>query len=289
MTSRSCRHASAAALAAALAVQVVALAAQSTPREQAPVDVTGYWVSIVTEDWHERMVTPRHGDYASLPLSDAGKRAADAWDPAKATPADACKPFGAAAIMRVPGRVRLSWESPSVLEIQTDAGLQTRRLVFDGSAPGRWRTNARGELVWDERRSAVRTSARPRDWQGQSVARWDIAPDPAAVRTSLFFPGGVGTGPDGAGLVETGRFGSLHVETAGFRAGYLRRNGVPYSDQARVTEDYDFRTEDDGTRWFTVTTVVDDPVYLSAPFVTSTDFRKENDGSKWRPLSCSEY
>ena len=79
------------------------------------------------------------------------------------------------------------------------------------------------------------------------------------------------------------------METTGFRAGYLRRNGVPYSDQARVTEDYDFRTEDDGTRWFTVTTVVDDPVYLAAPFVTSTDFRKENDGSKWRPLSCAEY
>jgi Spy/CpxP family protein refolding chaperone len=72
MTSRSRRQVSAAALAAALAVQAVALAAQSTPREQAPLDVTGYWVSIVTEDWHERMVTPRHGDYASLPLSNAG-------------------------------------------------------------------------------------------------------------------------------------------------------------------------------------------------------------------------
>src|SRR3954453_22845031 len=110
MTPRSRRQVSAATLAAAFAVQVVVLVAQSTPREQAPLDVTGYWVSIVTEDWHERMMTPRHGDYASLPLNDAGKRTADAWDPAKTTPAEACKPFGAAAIMRVPGRVHLTWE-----------------------------------------------------------------------------------------------------------------------------------------------------------------------------------
>ena len=187
MTLQSRRQVSAAALAAALVGRAVLLAAQSAPREQAPLDVIGYWVSIVTEDWHERMMTPRHGDYASLPLNDAGKRAADAWDPAKTTPVEACKPFGAAAIMRVPGRVHLTWESPSILRIETDAGLQTRRLVFDGSA-GRWRTSARGELVWEEGRSAVRASARPRDWQGQSGARWDIAPDPAAVRTSLFFP-----------------------------------------------------------------------------------------------------
>jgi hypothetical protein len=86
-----------------------------------------------------------------------------------------------------------------------------------------------------------------------------------------------------------GRFGSLHVVTRHLRAGYLRRNGVPYGEGARVTEDFDFRTEDDGTEWFTVNTVVEDSTYLSAPFVTSTDFRKEPDGSKWRPTTCAAY
>ena len=73
------------------------------------------------------------------------------------------------------------------------------------------------------------------------------------------------------------------------KAGFLRRNGVPYSENAVVTEDFDFRTEDDDTQWFTVTTVVEDPTYPSAPFVTSSDFQKEPDGSKWRPTPCAAY
>ena len=92
-----------------------------------------------------------------------------------------------------------------------------------------------------------------------------------------------------AGVTVPGKFGSLHVVTTKLKAGYLRANGVPYSDAARVTEDFDFRTEDDGTEWFTVSTTVEDPKYLSAPFVTSTDFRKEADGSKWSPTSCAAY
>jgi hypothetical protein len=105
----------------------------------------------------------------------------------------------------------------------------------------------------------------------------------------LFDTGGLGTGPDGAGVVVAGRFGSLHVTTTLLKPGYLRRNGIPYSAAARLTEDFDFRTEDDGTEWFTVTSVVEDPTYLASPFVTSTDFKKEPDGSKWRPRSCSDY
>jgi hypothetical protein len=105
----------------------------------------------------------------------------------------------------------------------------------------------------------------------------------------VFFAGGLGTSPDGAGTIVPGRFGSLHVVTTQLRAGYLRANGIPYSEAARVTEDYDFWTDDDGAEWFTVSTTVEDPKYLSAPFVTSTDFRKEPDGSKWRPASCAAY
>ncbi len=282
-------------LLAVLAAGGLALDAQTavTPREQAPRDIAGYWVSIITEDWHWRMVIPRKGDYASLPLNDGGRRAADAWSPAPPNAADACKPFGAAAIMRVPGRVRISWDTASILKIETDAGTQTRLLRFGAPAAAGWRTNARGEVVWVGPGAGPDGTgpppSGPRDWQGYSVARWDIAPDPAAVRALPFFPGGVGTGADGAGIVVPGRFGSLHVETSRMKAGFLRRNGVPYSENAVLTEDFDFRTEDNGTQWFTVTTVVEDPTYLSSPFVTSSDFRKEPDGSKWRPTPCAAY
>ena len=53
------------------------------PRAAAPIDLTGYWVSIVTQDWRWRMVTPRKGDYQGIPMTPAAAKVADAWDPAK--------------------------------------------------------------------------------------------------------------------------------------------------------------------------------------------------------------
>jgi hypothetical protein len=101
-------------------------------RDGAPVDLTGVWVSVVTEDWRWRMMTPPKGDYASLPLSDEGVRVADLWDPER--DADTCKHFGAAGLMRNPMRLRISWEDDKTLRIDTDHGLQTRLLHFDRSA-----------------------------------------------------------------------------------------------------------------------------------------------------------
>src|SRR5688500_9300309 len=72
-----------------------------TPREAAPFDLTGTWVSIVTEDWRWRMVLLKKGDYSSVPLNEAGRKTADAWDPSKIA-ADGCRSYGAAAVMRVP-------------------------------------------------------------------------------------------------------------------------------------------------------------------------------------------
>ena len=269
-----------------VAVIPVTLTAQ---RAQAPRDITGYWVSVVSEDWHWRMVTPRKGDVTSLPLNDEGRRVANAWDPSKEKPADACKPFGAAAIMRVPGRVRITWADDATLRIDTDAGEQTRRLQFGKLATRGWRVNGRGEIEYFQQGTDAPPPPGPLTWQGYSAARWDLAPDPKAVRNAVFFAGGLGTSPDGAGTIVPGKFGSLHVVTTQLRAGYLRANGIPYSEAARVTEDYDFWTDDDGAEWFTVSTTVEDPKYLSAPFVTSTDFRKEPDGSKWRPTPCAAY
>src|SRR5437016_4918645 len=79
-----------------------------SPKEAAAVDLTGYWVSVVTEDWRFRMVTPPKGDYASVPLNADGRKVADTWDPAKDEAAgEQCRSFGAPAIMRVPGRLHI--------------------------------------------------------------------------------------------------------------------------------------------------------------------------------------
>src|SRR5207237_4690964 len=108
--------------------------APASARAAAPVDLTGYWVSIVTEDWRYRMVTPVKGDYPSIPLNPEGRKVADAWDPAKETADDRCKAYGAGNIMRVPERLHITWENENTLKVETDAGQQTRRFNF-GARP----------------------------------------------------------------------------------------------------------------------------------------------------------
>src|SRR5579871_3074089 len=70
------------------------------PKAISLIDVTGYWVSIVDEDWRWRMMTPAKGDYASIPLNAEGTKIADTWDPAKdEAEGNQCKAYGAAGIM----------------------------------------------------------------------------------------------------------------------------------------------------------------------------------------------
>jgi len=76
------------------------------------------------------------------------------------------------------------------------------------------------------------------------------------------------------------------VVTTKMRAGYLRKNGVPYSENATVTEYFDVGQQPSG-EYLVVTTVVDDPRYLTQPFIVSSHFKKEADGSKWDPTPCS--
>ena len=100
-------------------------------RLAAPIDMTGYWVSVVTEDWKFRMVTPPKGNYSGVPLNAEGRKAADTWDPAKdEASGNQCKSYGAAGLMRVPGRLHITWENDTTMKIETDAGMQTRIFHF---------------------------------------------------------------------------------------------------------------------------------------------------------------
>jgi hypothetical protein len=212
-------------------------------REGAAIDLTGYWVSVIAEDWKFRMVTPRKGVYDSLMLNAEGRRVADTWDPAKDEAAgEQCRSYGAANIMRVPGRVHITWQDDNTLRLDADAGTQTRLFAF-GAAPA---------------------PAEP-SWQGQSVAEWQYAP---AARGAA-------------------RTGNLKVVTTNLRAGYVRKNGAPYSAKTTVTEYYDLSSMPNGDRWFTVTTKVDDPIYSRGPYLTTTDFKKLPDAAGWNPTPCS--
>jgi hypothetical protein len=231
-----------------------------TARATAPVDLTGQWVSVVTEDWRWRMVTPPKGDFASVPLNAEGRKVAEGWDLAADNAAGSqCRAFGAPAILRLPTRVRISWQDDATLKLETDAGSQTRLFRFAAPAPGPALT------------SLGAAAAGERTWQGQSAAQWVRQPQTR----------GLGFGGRGALMG-----GSLRVVTKNLRAGYLRKNGVPYSEDATVTEAFYRHDEPSGDIWFTVTTIVDDPKYLNQPFITSSSFKRESDGSKWHPTPC---
>jgi hypothetical protein len=220
------------------------------PKAAAPIDVTGYWVAVITEDWRYRMVTPTKGDYQGVPMTPDAVKTADAWDPAADTAAgNQCKSYGAAAIMRVPGRVHVTWQDDNTLRLEADTGTQTRTFRFEKSP-------AKGEP----------------SWQGDSTAQWET---PGAGR------GGRGAGPNAP------KTGSLKVVTTNMKAGYLRKNGVPYSENATLTEHFDIARERNGDQLLVVTAIVDDAKYLRQPFIVSSQFKKQADATGWDPTPCS--
>ena len=226
-----------------------------SPREAAPVDFTGYWVSVVTEDWRWRMVTPIKGDFAGIPLNAEGRRIGNTWNPAQdEATGEQCRAYGAPAVMRIPGRLHITWENDSTLRIDTDAGTQTRLLHFGGKP-------AEGAA---------------KSWQGYSVAQWE-----PALR-------GSGSPQSGLGATREGNQGrSLEVVTTQLRPGYLRKNGPPYSANTVLKEFLDLSKEPNGDTWFVVTTIVEDPQYLNEPFVTSTNFKKQPGATGFSPAACS--
>ena len=252
-----------------------AAGAPRTGRQLAPMDITGTWVAVVTEDWRWRMVTPPKGDVASIPVNAEGRKAAASWNPeADAAGGNACKAFGVGGIMRQPGRLRISWQDDQTLKLETDAGTQTRILKF-ASAPA-----AAAGAANIVAAPAPAPPAGPRSWQGDSVAVWESR-RPAGGGAG----GGGGGGRGGAAAPDTGRY--LKVTTTNMLAGYLRKNGIPYSENAVLTEYYDYFQDPDGTTILNVTIAVDDPLYLNQRYVVIANFQKEANASKWDPSPCS--
>jgi hypothetical protein len=204
---------------------------------------------VLTEDWRFRVVTPPKNDFPGLPLTAAARAVADAWDPqADLAAGNACKAYGAGGIMRMPTRLRIDWTGESTLRIETDAGRQTRLLRFDGTAPA-----VSGE----------------RTWQGVSAAQWEMR----RIGSELGFGGQAVNG-------------TIKVVTRGMRAGYFRKNGVPYSENAVLTEYIDLLTQHDGSQWLVVLGILEDPENFFTPVITSTNFRREDDRRAWNPEDC---
>jgi hypothetical protein len=245
----------------------------ATPRAAAPIDLTGYWVSIVTEDWIWRMTTPQKGDigtgpnggFLPIPLNAEGRRVTLAWDPAKdEADGNQCKSYGAGNIMNVPGRFHFTWTDDNTLQLEVDAGTQTRVFHFAGSKPANLQPS----------------------WQGYSGATWEGMSE--FENTHLGAPQGRGqliakTFGQGGGS----KGGNLKVTTTDLKAGYLRKNGVPYSDKAKIEEHFRVFTEPNGDVWLITTSLIDDPQYLSEPFLISRTFKKEPNGAKWSPSPCT--
>jgi hypothetical protein len=207
---------------------------------------------VISEDWEFRMVTPDKGIFDTLTLNNEGRRVGQLWDPAKDEAAgEQCRAYTAANIMRLPGRLRVSWENDTTLRIDTDAGTQSRLLHFGTPAPANT----------------------PPSWQGYSVAEWEVA---AGAR-----------GGGARGGAAAARSGNLKVVTTILRPGYVRKNGAPHSDRAVVTEYFDLLSLPNGDQWISITTKVDDPVYFSRALVTTSDFKKLPDATGWNPTPCS--
>jgi hypothetical protein len=219
------------------------------PKEAAPIDLTGYWVSIVSEDWRFRMLTPPKGDHPDFLLTPAGTKLADSWDAAKdEAEKDHCKAYGAPNIMRVPGRFHITWADDRTLKIETDAGMQTRLLRFTGNVP------AGGRGAPPVATTVAPVPAGPPSRQGTSIAQWERK--------------------------------ALRVQTSNLLPGYLQSNGVPHGANATMVEYFDVISEPGGEIWLIDDAIITDPANLVRSVKRSTHLRKQADGTGWDPSPC---
>jgi hypothetical protein len=237
----------------------------ATARAGVAFDMTGYWVSEVTEKWRYRMLVPDKGDYQMVPLNPEGRKVAEQWDPASdQASGQACRSYGAAGLLQVPGRLHITWQDDSTLRLDTDSGTQTRLLRFGGSPP---------------------PDAEP-SWQGYSAAIWGGG----APRDRRDGFGGPAQDPKGNLVVlpaQRKEADYLKVTTTRMRPGYLQKNGIPYGANALLEEYFDvFSDPYTKNTWLVLTTVVTDPQYLIEPLAMHAHFKKLPDASGWDPTPC---
>ena len=234
---------------------------------EAPFDPTGYWVSMITHDWLFRMVVPQRGQYTDVPITLKAKEFADTWQPGPDEAAGKqCEAYGAAVIMQVPEQLHITWQDPGTLKVQIDAGMQTRLLLFQAKPA---------------------LAHAPPSRQGYSVAQWMLyRTGQAPARQRAIPPPGAQQRANAPAAPPEPHYGWLRVSTTDMLAGLLRKNGVPYSGQTRMSENW-VVTEADGDQWLTVTTILNDPEYLSQPYVENATFKKEPNGSQWDPTACT--
>ncbi len=229
-------------------------------RTNPPVDLTGTWVPVITEDWRYRMITAPNGENGGIPMSPSASQAAMQWDRSKD---GSCEAYGVGGLMRMPVRFRISWTDDNTLKIESDGGQQTRLLHF--APPGQPAPSAAGQ---------------PRTLQGYSVAEWQRP-------GGAFDAFGPGLAPEGGGRGnQAPRWGSLKVTTNNVLPGWLSRNGIPYGENLSLTEYFIRFTNKDAGDWLVITTTYNDPQNLRQQWITSTNFQKEPNDAKWAPSAC---
>ena len=226
-------------------------------RAAAPFDISGYWVSLITDDWRYRMLTPPKGNVDYLPVTAEARRVTNEWDPAKdAAAGETCKAYGAGGIMRLPARLHITWDDDHTLKMEIDAGTQTRRFFFD-STP---------------QLATVHPAPSEPSLQGYSLARWE------------FPPAGRGAAAPARGGAT--RVGQLRVVTTRLRPGYVRKNGVPYGANTTLTEYFVRLVDRGGQEYLAVTTMLDDPTYFQPAYIKTYEFKKQRDATGWNPRAC---
>jgi hypothetical protein len=289
------------ALAAALAciAQPAILRAQAggrgapppTAKARAPIDLTGYWTAVISEDWHVRMLTAPKGDFGSgapgviempgggkigtgpnpafqgnIPYKPEGAQAALRWDPAKdEAEGNSCKAYGAPGIMRLPTHLHITWQDDNTLKVEADFGTQTRLFHFNPPPRAARLDYSNATVLPGEPAKVDAPAGTEPSWQGYSSALWTIM-------------GGTG---------NFRRGGNLKVVTTRLKPGYYWKNGMPYSGNAVLTEYFRVSQLPDNSSWIRLTQIVEDPEYLTQPYIVNYHFRKLADGSLWKPTPCS--
>src|SRR5438105_15703667 len=196
----------------------------------AQTDFSGEWAPRFWEDQPERVPGPELGDYLGIPINDAARLRAAAWEASIQTlPEWQCRPHSADYI----------WRGPSNLKITKEVDPVSREVV---AWHAEWLRSVDRSIYMDGRPHPSPNA--PHTWAGFSTGTWD---------------GDV-----------------LTIKTTHRKEGYLRRNGLPRSDRATLTEHWMLHGD-----VLTVAAITTDPVYLTEPFIRTTDY--ELDPHQWVP------